>query len=150
MSIGGSILKVLRKCYAIAGDRVLQAQVFRFLLSGGAAVFTDFSVYYALLVVMENSPAKAISFICGAVVAYVLNKYYTFGKKKLCPYEMWRFSLLYFVTFFVNVFANKLTLFVFPQFTFLAFCAATTLSTVCNFIGQKFFVFARHSVEPSE
>jgi len=119
----------------------LKKELPRFLVAGSSAVATDMGVYYLLLNFLSHSPAKAISFLCGTVVAYVLNKYWTFGQDKRSTSEVMRFAALYLTTLSLNVLTNKLTLTVLPGFVFIAFLSATAVSTTLNFIGQKFWVF---------
>ncbi|HCR86376.1 MAG TPA: GtrA family protein [Alphaproteobacteria bacterium] len=122
-------------------------QIKRFIICGGSAAITDFLTYYLFLELFTPSPSKALSFICGAVVAYFSNKFYTFEQKQRSYYEMLRFGLLYLLTFFVNVGSNKLSLYLLAellseaQAVFFSFVIATFITMCCNFIGQKFFVF---------
>ena len=52
----------------------------RFLVAGISAVGTDLVTYYILLNFLSNDVAKTISFLLGTVVAFVINKYWTFEK----------------------------------------------------------------------
>lgn len=124
-------------------------QIKRFILCGGAAALTDFLTYYLYLQFTTNSPAKALSFISGAIVAYFANKFYTFEQRQRSYSEVIRFSILYFITFFVNVGSNKLSLILLSKIfderlnTFFSFVIATFITMCCNFVGQKFFVFKK-------
>ncbi|OFY63451.1 MAG: hypothetical protein A3H98_14065 [Bacteroidetes bacterium RIFCSPLOWO2_02_FULL_36_8] len=119
----------------------IRIELKRFLIAGFSAVGTDLSVYYLLLNFLDNSPAKTVSFISGTVVAYILNKYWTFEQKRKSYSEMTRFALLYTITLGANISVNKMSLFIFPDLIFPSFLAATGTSTVLNFIGQKWWVF---------
>lgn len=119
----------------------IKKEVRRFLVAGFSAVGIDFSVYYLLLSFLNHTPAKAISFICGTFVAYILNKYWTFAQNKKSYAEILRFAMLYMMTLGANVAVNKMSLLIFPDLIFPAFLAATGTSTVLNFIGQKWWVF---------
>lgn len=120
----------------------LKKEVFWFFIAGISAVTTDFGTYLLLLHVMTHSPAKATSFLTGAMVAYVMNKFLTFEQLRKSYAEMIRFSLLYLVTLGANVAVNKLSLILLPDSVVLAFLAATGTSTILNFLGQKFLVFS--------
>ncbi len=124
----------------------LKKELPRFLIAGFSAVGMDLAVYYALFSSIGHSPAKTISFLSGAIVAYVINKYWTFEKKEWSHLEIIRFLTLYIFTLGVNVGINKLSLNIFDglvlNYVFFAFLAATAISTVLNFIGQKWWVFA--------
>jgi len=119
----------------------IKKEITRFLIVGFSAVGTDFSVYFLLVRFLDHSPAKAISFISGTIVAYIFNKYWTFEQKRKSYSEVVRFGFLYASTLGVNVLVNKWTLVLLPQGLFLAFLTATGASTVLNFIGQKWWVF---------
>jgi putative flippase GtrA len=121
----------------------------RFLVSGGSAVACDTTVYFLLLPLLPPSIAKAVSFIAGTVVAYILNKFWTFKKPKRSHVEVVKFVCLYLSTLGANVAVNRLTLdyaptivpILKPYETQFAFLAATGTSTVLNYLGQKFWVF---------
>lgn len=120
----------------------LRGQVARFLIAGFSAVGTDYFVYKALLnVTIEVSVAKIISFLAGTVVAFILNKYFTFKVGQKSYREIAKFVILYCSTLLLNVGVNKFVLSVLGFSAGLAFLFATGASTVANFIGQKYFVF---------
>lgn len=112
----------------------------RFLVAGLSAVGTDLCVYYLLLNFLANNFAKGISFLVGTVVAFIINKYWTFGKNEKSFIEVIRFGLLYSITLGANVLVNMLVLDN-SGIVILSFIIATGISTVLNFIGQKFWVF---------
>ncbi len=124
----------------------LKKELPRFLVAGFSAVGTDFIIYYFLLGWLSYSPAKAVSFLSGTVVAYLINKYWTFGKKEKSCREIFSFLILYSGTLLANVGVNRFVLWFlagnFPYRVALAFLAATGTSTILNFIGQKWWVFA--------
>ncbi|MBX9666952.1 MAG: GtrA family protein [Candidatus Obscuribacterales bacterium] len=121
----------------------------RFLVAGGSAVACDTTVYWLLFAVLPPSVAKAISFIAGTIVAYILNKFWTFKKPKRSNSEVVKFICLYLTTLGANVAVNRLVLdssellgSTLQQYTTqIAFFAATGTSTVLNYLGQKFWVF---------
>lgn len=113
----------------------------RFLVAGFSAVGTDLLVYWLLLHFMGHTPAKAISFISGTFVAFIINKYWTFEKKEHSYIEILKFIMLYLITLAINVGVNQLSLIILPGYVAFAFLAATGTSTVLNFIGQKWWVF---------
>jgi len=121
----------------------IRKEMSRFLVAGISAVATDMGTYYLFLITLNPVPAKALSFLSGSVVAYLINKYWTFEVSARSYREMCRFSLLYFSTLMANVGINKLTLNVLPKMVLVAFIAATATSTVLNFVGQKWWVFKK-------
>jgi len=121
--------------------RTLKKELKMFIMAGFSAVATDASTYYLLFNFLGHSPAKAISFISGSAVAYVLNKYLTFEQTRKSYPEVLRFGMLYTTTLGVNVAVNKLSLTLLSGWVFAAFLIATGTSTVLNYLGQKFWVF---------
>ena len=118
----------------------LKKELKRFLVAGFSAVGTDLVTYYLLLNILDHDIAKAISFFLGTIVAFVINKYWTFEKYEKSYKEIFQFGLLYTVTLSANVFTNKIVL-DYTSIVLLAFLIATGVSTVLNFLGQKFWVF---------
>lgn len=118
----------------------IKKELQRFLVAGISAVGTDLITYYILLNFLSADIAKAISFLLGTVVAFVINKYWTFEKHEKSYKEMLQFGILYSITLGANVMTNKIVLDS-TEILFLAFLIATGVSTVLNFIGQKWWVF---------
>jgi putative flippase GtrA len=118
----------------------IKKELKRFLVAGIGAVTTDLIAYYLLLDFLTNDFAKAISFLLGTVVAFLINKYWTFEKYEKSYKEVLQFGVLYSVTLGANVLTNKIVI-DYTQMVFLAFVVATGVSTVLNFLGQKFWVF---------
>lgn len=118
-------------------------QMLRFLVGGGTAVFVDFITYWMLLKLqVPVELAKACSYILGASVGFIINKFYTFESKKLAAREIICYIVLYTVSAFLNSGTNYLVLLIMTNKN-IAFLAATGVSTIVNFIGQKFFVFRK-------
>lgn len=118
----------------------LKKEIKRFLVAGLSAVGIDLISYYTLLGFLQNDIAKTISFFLGTLVAYTINKYWTFEKYEKSYKEVFQFGALYSLTLFANVLTNHYVL-DFTGIILLSFLCATGLSTVLNFLGQKFWVF---------
>lgn len=116
-------------------------ELFRFLIAGISAVATDTAVYFLLITVLDKNVAKGISFVSGTLVAYVINKYWTFNKPQKSIHEVMKFALLYSSTLLANILVNHLINWLLPGFVVIAFLGATGTSTILNFLGQKFWVF---------
>lgn len=114
-------------------------EVSRFFVSGCIAVATDLTVYHLLCTIGSYEVSKGISFLCGSLVAYVLNKFWTFESARHSWKELLSFVMLYVITLSLNVAVNQFMLGYLPWFG--AFLVATGTSTVANFTGQKFWVF---------
>ena len=120
----------------------LKKELRRFLIAGLSAVGPEFITYYIMLnfLHLDIDIAKTLSFILGTVVAFVVNKYWTFERYEKSYKQIFQFTILYSTTLFVNVMVNRLAL-DFAELFFLAFLIATGASTILNFVGQKWWVF---------
>ncbi len=118
----------------------LKKELKRFLITGLSAVGIDFITYYIMLNFLHHDIAKILSFILGTIVAFVINKYWTFERYKKSYKQIFQFIILYSATLFVNVMINRSVL-DFTELVFLAFLIATVASTILNFVGQKWWVF---------
>jgi len=118
----------------------IKKELLRFLIAGFSAVGTDLVVYYLLSAHFEEALAKGVSFFAGTIVAYIINKYWTFEQKEKSYSEIVKFGILYLTSLAVNVFVNQLILEQFEHKLF-AFIIATGTSTCINFVGQKWWVF---------
>ncbi len=118
----------------------LKKELKRFLIAGFSAVGTDLLAYYILLNFFSHDISKAISFFLGTIVAFIINKYWTFEKHDKSYREISEFTILYTLTLGANVITNK---FILDQINsiLIAFLVATGVSTILNFLGQKFWVF---------
>lgn len=117
-------------------------EMLKFFVGGVSAVFTDAIVYAVLKQYIDLSMAKAVSYIFGATVGFIINKKWTFESKYFKMSEVFKYIVLYAFSALVNTVVNRIVLFVIPSVAF-AFLCATGVSTVINFLGQKFFVFSK-------
>ena len=120
---------------------LIKKELKRFILAGVCAVTTDLLSYYFLLMYFTHDISKGISFLLGTVVAYIINKYWTFEKKEKSYREMFQFGILYGFTLAANVSVNKVVLDLSSNTIILGFIIATGVSTILNFVGQKWWVF---------
>ncbi|MEY8198005.1 MAG: GtrA family protein [Colwellia sp.] len=119
----------------------LKQELLRFLVTGILAVGIDFSSYWLLIDVIPTDVAKGLSFILGSMVAFIMNKLWTFEDETQLGNAAFQFACLYSLTFLVNVAVNHLILAYAIEMKLLAFLFATATSTVLNFLGMKFWVF---------
>lgn len=117
-------------------------EIWKFLVGGGSAVLTDAVAYALLKQYIDLSVAKAVSYISGATVGFIINKKWTFESKYFKISEVIKYVVLYAFSAFANTVVNRLVLHLIPSVSF-AFLCATGVSTVINFLGQKFFVFSK-------
>lgn len=124
-------------------NKIQTKELLKFLVGGGSAVIVDYVTYKILLLIgWDVSLAKAVSYVCGAAVGFVINKLWTFESKGFSKVEIVKYIVLYAFSAVVNAGINKLVILIF-NVEVLAFLCATGVSTVINFLGQKFFVFAK-------
>lgn len=129
-----------------ANNKISIKELLRFLVGGGSAVVTDYAVYRILLAAgMYVSVAKGISYVCGAAVGFVINKLWTFESKEFSKAEIVKYVLLYIISAAANAAVNKAIINI-SNIQMLAFLCATGVSTIMNFLGQKFFVFVKKEI----
>ena len=118
----------------------------RFVLVGGTTVLIDAAVYQLLLGLtdLSHGPAKLLSFVAGAVFAYLANWRFTFQSQ----HHRWSvvlFVAVYLCALAINVGANAAVLAVLGDdrtwHVVLAFLVATGLSAAWNFVGMARLVF---------
>ena len=117
-------------------------EIGKFLVGGGSAVIVDFLVYMILRRYIDLSVAKAISYVAGAIVGFLINKNWTFESKGFSAGEIAKYIVLYAFSACANTIINRIVLFLVP-ITVFAFLCATGTSTIINYLGQKFFVFRK-------
>jgi putative flippase GtrA len=118
----------------------------RFLVVGTLAVLVDGSVYYALAAGLNfgTSIAKAVSYLAGVAVGFLLNKRWTFASARPAPGEAATYLALYAVTLGVNVVCNRAMLaLVGVEWSALAFLVATGVTTALNFLGMRLVTFRK-------
>ena len=122
-------------------NSINKQEILKFLVGVGTAVIVDFFTYKIFMMLgLERTIAKTLSFICGSIVGFIINKYWTFKSPKFQIKEILKYTVLYILTAFINSQVNKYTLLLFGNEMF-AFLCATGVSTILNFLGQKFLIF---------
>lgn len=124
-------------------SKISGKELARFLVGGGSAVAVDYITYKLFMVAgLDRGIAKACSFIGGSAVGFVINKLWTFESAEFSRGEIFRYVILYSCTAVINAMVNKVTLSIVSVEIF-GFLCATGVSTVLNFLGQKYFVFRK-------
>ena len=118
-------------------------QLIRFLVSGAFLVVVDVGIYTLLINVLPFSVSKAISFTCGGILAYLINKYWTFKQDRQSPAEVVRFIVANSTALGLNVATNALCLRANEEAVFFAVAVATAVTTVFTFVTFKFWVFVK-------
>jgi putative flippase GtrA len=132
----------------------VRKELFRFAFAGGLAVGVDLGSYLLLLAFTDGAAVdacKGASFLLGTIVAYFINKLWTFGSQGYTGAEVFRFAVVYGCSFLLNVVINGMTLdwlvAGLPQeaayHNLIAFVVATGFSSATNFVGMKLWVFRK-------
>ncbi len=146
--------------------KLVVKQITKFFIIGVSAVMVDFIVYYATteFFSINNDIGKSLGFIIGSFYTYYLNKKWTWRNESKSSKKMiFRFAVIYGLSFIGNVLVNKFCLSALPNSLIslnvtsskmevinlislqldklAAFFFATVFSAVFNFSGQKFWVF---------
>lgn len=124
----------------------MKSQLFRYIFSGIFAITLDFLIYSLLIIFFPYWMSKGVGFISGSITAFLLNKYWTFQRYHNSIKEMGRFVVLYGMSMSTNIVCNALVLELSHQ-VLIAFGIATSLSTLINYFGQRFWVFSAKSKE---
>lgn len=131
----------------------MRTSLARFVLVGGTTVLIDAAVYQLLLFTdLSHGWAKAISFVAGALFAYVANWRYTF-RGQHHRWSVVAFVAVYLCALGLNVGVNGLLLALLGEDrawqVAVAFVVATGVSAAWNFAGMARFVFRSPSpVDP--
>lgn len=120
--------------------KINKKELQRFLVVGFSAVGTDALVYFILINFLNTEVSKMLSFVSGSFLAFLLNKIWTFENSSSVKPQIIKFAVLYISTLVINNYTNSMVLELFNN-TLFAFLVATGVSTVLNFLGQKFWVF---------
>ena len=119
-------------------------EAYRFLLVGICSVSIDFIFYYLFIYfdIFDPNNSKRLSFVIGAIFAFFANRSYVFKISEKKASQFFLFCLLYFCSFILNSLVHDY-IYLVSQITFISFLLATAVSTITNFIGQKFVIFRK-------
>ncbi|MDC0485130.1 GtrA family protein [Gammaproteobacteria bacterium] len=120
----------------------------KFFAVGCIAFATDISLYFFFLSLgFVSLVSKAVSFICGLVVGYFLNSFFTFNRAKITKNKFSKYILVYFVSLVANMSVNE-SIVIYLQDTVWqevailgAVICATIVSLLMNFFGLRYYVF---------
>ena len=119
-------------------------EIYRFIIIGIIAVTIDALVYFLLTFfgVFSYELSKRISFIAGAIFAFFFNRKYVFQIEKKNIYQFLGFGFLYFISFLLNGYSHDVVIDKL-DIPLVAFLFATSVSTIINYLGQKFIIFRK-------
>lgn len=140
-----------------AKNRILNNEVFRFVLSAGAGFLVDVSAFYLFYhnllaqrtylignYTFRNSTISlAISFVLGVMVNFVITRYMVFTQSKSSAYkQFFRFAGVAFVGFFANLGVIKILIQVFGIYPPIARIGAALSLFFASFFIHKVFSFS--------
>jgi len=125
-----------------------QYQIFKFLVSGVFVLGIDVGIYTLLIHWLPHAVSKEISFTCGGIATYLVNKYWTFEQKTASSSEVGRFVIGNGSALILNVGTNELVLRASGGQVLVALAVATTLTAVYTFFVFKYWVFTGPRVAP--
>jgi putative flippase GtrA len=125
---------------------MLVRQARRFVLVGGFAALVDYGSYRLLLFLdVPIDSAKAVGFVLGTTLSYLLNRSWTFEAAGRA-HVVGRFLLLYGATLVVNVAVNAAVVRLLddgvPGRITIAWLVAQGFASTLNFFGMRNVVFA--------
>ena len=125
-------------------DKKSFLEAYRFILVGICSVTIDFIFYYLFIYfdIFDPNNSKRLSFVIGAIFAFFANRSYVFriSEKKISQFIL--FVLLYFCSFILNSLVHDY-IYLLTSITLISFLFATAVSTITNFLGQKFVIFKK-------
>ncbi|MGH3485271.1 MAG: GtrA family protein [Nocardioidaceae bacterium] len=123
---------------------MLLRQARRFVVVGGLAALLDYGSYRLLLLAdVAIDPAKAVGFVLGTTLSYLLNRSWTFGAAGRA-HVVGRFVALYATTLVVNVAVNAACVRLLdgvPGRITIAWLIAQGVASALNFAGMRYLVF---------
>ncbi len=122
--------------------KAIVSEIGRFGLVGIMSVIIDAVVYFMCINMDFLSPenAKRTGFVSGAIFGFFMNRDFTFRVETKNLKQPIRFAGLYMTSFLANSLSHDLIFLQF-QVPFLSFIIATAVSTIINYVGQRYYVF---------
>jgi|SaaInlV_200m_DNA_2_1039689.scaffolds.fasta_scaffold02046_6 putative flippase GtrA len=117
-------------------------QSFKFILAGFINTFFGLSVIYLLLFMEVNNYIANISgYLFGVTISFFLNKRYVFKSGESDFNEVYRFILVFFISYIINIIILYMTIDKLNNYT--SQLLAMMGYIIVNFLLNKFFVFSK-------
>ena len=116
-------------------------EIVRYLAASPVVGATDIGIYYLLALFLPVAVSKGISYVCAGVVAYLLNKNWTFRTHNALHPVTGRYWMSEIVLLGYNVAANRMVLDFWPRASLLAPAIAAISAAILNFFLKKYWVF---------
>lgn len=137
--------------------KLLNNQVFRFVISAGAGFLVDISAFYLFyhnlltqhtyqvfsFTIRNSSLSLAISFCLGVIVNFLITRYMVFSESKLPFYKQFiRFATIAFIGFFANLTIIKILIQSFGVYPPVARIGAALSLFFASYFVHKVFSFS--------
>lgn len=115
----------------------------KFCIVGVIATLVNYGFFYLFLnqLKVHYLLSSSFGFICGLIVGYPLNKYWTFSSKEKAVSHAAPYLAIYLFSLILSLFFLKIAVDYFKLLPEIANVLVIGLTTCTNFIGTKFFVF---------
>lgn len=138
---------MIKKAASIFMDKTF----FKFIIVGIINTIVGAGIMFSLYNLFHCSYwfSSIMNYVIGSIVSYFLNKYYTFGSKKITIKEIIYFSLNIAVCFFIAYGAAKpLALYLLSDYSKAiqentAMFIGMVIFTGLNYLSQRFIVFKK-------
>ena len=118
----------------------IKKEVIRFSFAGLMVGAIDFGTYFGLVHFLSINVSKAIAFTVAGIVAYFLNKYFTFRHNRPRG-VLSQYILVNLIALIINVIMNRVILNIFPGAVLPALVSAALSSALFTFVCFKWWVF---------
>lgn len=122
-------------------------QFSRFLTVGVFNTVLGYAVIFFAMAVLKLSPelSNVVGYAVGLVFAFVLSKRYTFRSVGKSRTELWRFLLVFVISYAVNFLALYICLHVFKWHPVICQIVAGTAYVFCSYYLNSQYVFTTQS-----
>ena len=121
------------------GVNVISIKFIKFAIIGLLSTTVDWLTYLILINHIYIDASKGIGYLCGTSTSFYCNSKFNFQEKG----KIGHFYFVYFFTFTLNVFLNKLLLNSFNLNVFASLFIVTICTTVVNYLLVSRLVFIR-------
>lgn len=126
-------------------DKNEYIRLFKFSCVGVINTLIDWIVFFIMSTLLHIAVqiTQPVAYMCGVIVSYLGNKFFTFkSNKKVSVWETTKFLIINILslgasTLVITLLVNKL-----GWNEYIAKIPATCAAMIINFVGSRFFVFA--------
>lgn len=118
----------------------------KFLISGGITTTIDLIIYMIISCYINISVAKMVSMLIAMSISFCINKYWSF---KASADNVYKSVIKFIMSQSINLISNtgvNFIIFILSKNKIISFLFATGVSTIINFLLQKYYVFKLREV----